>query len=106
MAKCGLSSQKGRKATPIIFYKNLVLDDPEALDANEDGQVKRPMARSYSVFAAEQVLDADGQPHPRIDRRGSSLDHAENGDAYLASAGLHISTPGAVLRRAFLHGFA
>lgn len=64
----GGNVRKGEKATPIVFFKKLEVDDPEG--GGEDGKKHIPMLKKYSVFNLEQI---DGIETPDTSS-GSSQD--------------------------------
>jgi antirestriction protein ArdC len=57
----GWNVRKGEKATTIIFYKKLTVEDRDAAEG-EDATKQIPMIRAFSVFHASQI---DGIP-PRV----------------------------------------
>jgi antirestriction protein ArdC len=58
----GWNVRKGEKATTIVFFKKLTVEDEKAAERGEDGTKQVAMLRAYPVFHASQI---DGIP-PRI----------------------------------------
>ena len=58
--ECGGNVRKGEKATPIVFFKKLEVDDSKK---GSDGKKFIPMLKKYSVFNLEQI-DGIEPPEP------------------------------------------
>lgn len=87
--------RKGEKSSPVVFFKEIDIDDPDAPDADDDGKVQRRMARGYRVFNVDQI---DGLPDrfAIADEAGElpAKDRDERAEAALRSSGAVIEETG------------
>lgn len=83
-AEQGCQVRKGEKASPIIFYKELIKE-------NEDGEdEKRRIIRSYSVFNAAQV---DGYEAPNLTDR-EPVERLADVEAAIQKTGITVNEEG------------
>lgn len=59
----GACVRKGEKGTGIVFYKTFRKDAPDDPRADDEGKIKLPCLRGYTVFNAEQI---DGLPEGKF----------------------------------------
>ncbi len=87
----GATVRKGEKASPIVFYREMIAE-PETLTKGDNAEPERRfLARGYWVFAAEQVEGyevATALPPNPIERIATA-------DAYFAATGASIVIGGA-----------
>lgn len=74
-AALGGSVRKGEKATPVVFWKWLEVDDNDSVT----GKKRIPLLRYYSVFNVAQCDDipADKLPAPVTERKHTAVEEAE-----------------------------
>jgi antirestriction protein ArdC len=88
----GASVRKGEKATPIVFYKSLDIDDGAARDTTADDDIRTiRIARGYWGFNADQV---DGFTIPDLPTE-TLVKRIDRIEAFIAATGADVRIGGA-----------
>ena len=86
----GARIRKGERASPIVFYREIAMEDNAATDETESGAEYVRFARGYWVFAAEQVEGYE----PATALPANPIDRIAAVEAYFKATGAEIIVGG------------